>query len=105
MTDMYTEYEQHDWANEYIVLFESEEEQIVLHRNVLRNEEFVLLVERQASDEVPRSEYLLDLSEYSKLLTHEFKIRCFHKKQDNYKLFNAFFGQTMSEFFKSIVSF
>ena len=105
MTDMYTEYEQHDWANEYIVLFESEEEQIVLHRNVLRNEEFVLLVERHASDEVPRSEYLLDLSEYSKLLTYEFKIRCFHKKQDNYKLFHAFFGQTVTEFFKSIVSF
>ena len=103
---MYTRQEQYDWANEYIVLLESAEELIVLHRNVMRNEEFVLLIGKSSSaDGVHQNEYLLDFSEYEKLLRHELKIRSYHKRQDNFKLFHAFFGQTMTEFFKSIVSF
>lgn len=101
---MYNSYDDYEWANEYIVLYESANELIVLHRNIMRNEEFILLSRKSTVETYTDAEYLLDFTEYEQLVPYELKIRSYHKKQDNFQLFNAFFGQSISDFFNVIQS-
>lgn len=104
MTNMFNKYD-YDWANEYIVLYESADELIVLHRNIMRNEEFILLSGQSSADSSTEAKYLLDFVEYDQLIPHQFKIRGYHKRKDNFQLFKAFFGQSISDFFNTIRSF
>lgn len=79
MTNMYNKHDDYDWANEYIVLYESADELIVLHRNIMRNEEFILLSGQSSADSSTEAKYLLDFVEYELLIPHKFKIRGYHK--------------------------
>ena len=90
-----------DWANEYIVLFEDATALIVLHRNVMISEEFVMITGAN-SDKTEVNQIICNFNDYGNLLPYRFKIHNYQQAKDNFKLFEAFFRTGINEFFRCI---
>lgn len=93
--------EDFDWANEYIVLYEDKSVLIVLHRNIMRSEEFVMITGAN-SDKTEVKQIICSFNDYGDLLPYQFKIRNYQQAKDNFKLFEAFFKTGINEFFRCI---
>jgi hypothetical protein len=97
-----SQYENYDDANECFVLFEAKNELIVLHRNMIRNEEFIVMTTSLMNKDYPVKKHWCSIVEYHCILLHRFKIQKYLTEQDNIKLFNAFFKMSIEQFFASI---
>lgn len=93
-----------EWANEWIVLYESSVESISLHRNIPRGEEFVILITNQSSEQSIENVTWCEMPDYHRLLPYRFKIQHYQKASDNFSLFDAFFGLSIEQFFGTISS-
>lgn len=102
MEERYTLNESHDWANEYIVLFEAPNEHIILHRNMIRNEEFVVMTTNLIDQHDVDQKLWCTMVDYHHLLKHRLKIKRYQKSKDNYALFKVFFKMSINEFFGTI---
>ena len=94
--------ENYNWANEYFVLYEAPNELIVLHRNMCRNEEFVIMTTSLITNKTETDKFWCVMAEHYQLLEHVFKIKRYQRKQDNFKFFNRFFNMTFDEFVGTI---
>lgn len=92
----------YNWANEYIILHESPGELIVLHRNMLRNEEFIIMTSSLIRNVNKSEKFWCCQVEHKHLLNHVFKIKRYQRRQDNFRLFKAFFRMSFEEFIGTI---
>lgn len=88
-----------NWATEYYVLYESQRELIMLHRNMLRNEETVIMTANLFLAKDQPTKFWCSMVEHHQLLRHRKKIKRYQREQDNFKLFKSFFRMNIDEFF------
>jgi hypothetical protein len=94
----------YNWANEYIILHESPGELIVLHRNMIRNEEFIIMTSSLISNANISQKFWCSQVEHHRLLDHVVKIKRYQRRQDNFRLFKAFFRMNFDEFIGTITA-
>ena len=89
-----------EWANEFIVLYESGHEHIILHRNMIRGEEFAIMTCNLFNDNSVNRLWC-GMANYHHLLEYRFAIQRY-QMNDSFVQFKAFFNMTIDEFFERI---
>lgn len=96
------ENENYENANECFVLFDAQNELIVLHRNMIKHEEFVVLTNSLIDKDYPTKKHWCSIVEYHQILPHRFKIQKYLREKGDAKLFEVFFRMTIEQFFDAI---
>jgi hypothetical protein len=77
-----------NWANEYIVLHESSDENIMVHRNMIRNDEFIIMSNNLLPNSRVIDKLWCSMVEDYHLITHISKIKRYQRENDNFRQFN-----------------
>jgi hypothetical protein len=94
--------ENYEWANEDIVLYEANNELIVLHRNILLGQEWVIMTNSLITESDRDPSLWCAMVNYHYMLPYQFKIQKYQESQDECRLFIAFFNMGVDEFFSKI---
>ncbi|PKH00883.1 hypothetical protein [Paraglaciecola sp. MB-3u-78] len=100
--EVLSQYDNYDDENECFVLFEASNELIVLHRNMRKQAECIVMTQSLMDKVYPCKKHWCLMVEYHYILPHRAKIKKYLVEQENMKLFNAFFKMSIEEFFEMI---
>jgi hypothetical protein len=94
--------ENYEWAIEDIVLYEAKNELIVLQRNILLGQEWVIMTNSLIAESERDPSLWCEMVDYHYMLPYRFKIQKYQDSLDECRLFIAFFNMGVDEFFSTI---